>query len=134
MNRTDLQNLALIRLEEAKTLLDNKHYSGAYYLCGYAVECALKACIAKRTQQYDFPDKETVQKSWVHDPEKLLIVADLDKNMKVAGAETRSQWAIVVKWNESTRYTTKSQQEAQEIYDATADDTTGVLAWIKQYW
>jgi len=38
MNRKDLQDLALIRLKEAKALLDKGLYDGAYYLCGYAVE------------------------------------------------------------------------------------------------
>jgi HEPN domain-containing protein len=30
-------------------LLEAGLYAGAYYLAGYAVECALKACIAKKT-------------------------------------------------------------------------------------
>ncbi|MCP5119377.1 MAG: HEPN domain-containing protein, partial [bacterium] len=49
MNRTDFQNLALERLDDAKVLLDGGRYNGAYYLSGYVVECALKACIAKLT-------------------------------------------------------------------------------------
>lgn len=55
MNRSDFQTLAETRLQEAKSLLDNGHYSGAYYLCGYAIEYALKACIAKQTKAEDFP-------------------------------------------------------------------------------
>ena len=31
MNRRDLQRLSNIRLAEAKVLLDNEHYSGAYF-------------------------------------------------------------------------------------------------------
>jgi HEPN domain-containing protein len=56
MNRYDFQKLARIRLEEAKVLLRHGKYEGCYYLCGYAVEFALKACIAKMTERYDFPD------------------------------------------------------------------------------
>ncbi len=33
-------------------------WEGTYYLAGYAVECALKACIAKQIIAEDFPDKE----------------------------------------------------------------------------
>lgn len=55
MNRRDLKDLAAIRVREASLLLKNKQYSGAYYLAGYAVECALKACISKETRRYDFP-------------------------------------------------------------------------------
>jgi HEPN domain-containing protein len=43
LNRRDFQELALVRLNEAKVLLDAGHFDGAYYLAGYAVECALKA-------------------------------------------------------------------------------------------
>src|SRR5690242_7885063 len=52
VNCTDFKKLAEIRMAEARTLLKARHYDGAYYLAGYAVECALKACIAKRTKKY----------------------------------------------------------------------------------
>ncbi|HYP39716.1 MAG TPA: HEPN domain-containing protein [Chloroflexia bacterium] len=58
MNRDDFRKLAGLRITEAKVLLDNACYEAAYYLSGYAVECALKACIAKKTRRFDFPDKE----------------------------------------------------------------------------
>ena len=38
------------RLVEAKALLDQGMWDGAYYLAGYAVELALKACIIKMLQ------------------------------------------------------------------------------------
>ena len=55
MNRNDFQKISRLRVKEAKALLDNGYPAGAYYLMGYAVECALKACIAKQTKRYDFP-------------------------------------------------------------------------------
>jgi HEPN domain-containing protein len=58
MNRTEFQSLAEVRIREAKALLDAGLWDGAYYLAGYAVECALKACIAKRTRAEDFPPRE----------------------------------------------------------------------------
>jgi len=79
MNRTDLRNLSALRAKEARVLLDNDCYDGAYYLIGYAVECALKACIAKRTQRYDFPDKRTVNESFTHNLEKLVQVIGLQR-------------------------------------------------------
>jgi HEPN domain-containing protein len=45
MNRFDSQKLASLRLREAKALLAAGFPEGAYYLAGYAVECALKACL-----------------------------------------------------------------------------------------
>jgi hypothetical protein len=56
MNRADLQALADLRVKEATILLDANCFEGAYYLLGYAIECALKACIAKQIKQHDFPD------------------------------------------------------------------------------
>jgi HEPN domain-containing protein len=47
VDRKQLQNLARIRLKDAKALLGRKRWSGAYYLCGYVIECALKACILR---------------------------------------------------------------------------------------
>jgi HEPN domain-containing protein len=57
VDRKGLQELSNVRLKEAKALLKVGMADGAYYLAGYAVECALKACIAKETRRYDFPDK-----------------------------------------------------------------------------
>lgn len=47
MNRKDLIQLALIRLKESLALLEKGHYDGAYYLCGYFVECGLKELLAR---------------------------------------------------------------------------------------
>jgi HEPN domain-containing protein len=58
VDRKDLQELSKVRLKEAKALLDLGMPDGAYYLAGYAVECALKACLAKGTVKYEFPDKK----------------------------------------------------------------------------
>lgn len=58
MNRGDFKEIACIRFEEAKVLLDNQRYDGAYYLSGYVIECDLKACIAKQVKEFEFPDKK----------------------------------------------------------------------------
>jgi hypothetical protein len=57
MNKSELENLAAIRVKEAGILLTADCYQGAYYLAGYALECTLKACIAKQVKEFDFPDK-----------------------------------------------------------------------------
>lgn len=63
MNRTDLQNLAEERVGDAQALFASSRYGGAYYIVGYAVECGLKACIAKLTRAEDFYDKKLAGKS-----------------------------------------------------------------------
>ena len=76
--RNDLRRLAWTRLKEARILLHNECWDGAYYLSGYAVECALKACIAKRTLRHEFPDKRIVNDSYSHDLSFLMRTANLD--------------------------------------------------------
>jgi HEPN domain-containing protein len=56
-----------MRAEDARILLAAGRYAAAFYMCGYAVECALKACIAKQTREYEFPDLKQVRDSYTHD-------------------------------------------------------------------
>jgi HEPN domain-containing protein len=56
MTRRDLQNISRLRIQEAKLLLINSSYSGAYYLAGYSVECGLKACIERQMRQSNIPE------------------------------------------------------------------------------
>ena len=58
VDRKELQELSKIRLKEASALLELGLSDGAYYLAGFAVECALKACIAKATQRGGIPRQE----------------------------------------------------------------------------
>lgn len=137
MNRTDLQNLANERIAEAKILLDSGKWSGAYYLAGYAVECGLKACIAKLTKPEEFPDKNFANKSWVHDIEPLVKLADLEQlrdAAMAANANLSANWRTVSKWSEASRYERKTQAEAQALYDAITHDPDGVLPWIRLHW
>jgi len=71
MHRADFHKLADIRIKEAKVLLDRQCYEGAYYLSGYSVECALKACIAKKTQAHDFPPQDA-RTFYTHDLDILF--------------------------------------------------------------
>lgn len=138
MNRSDLQRLADLRIREAKLLLDNGCYHGAFYLAGYAVECALKACIAKETKEYDFPDKKLANSSYTHDLTELLGISRLTERMKDAKSQSKTldtYWAMVVTWNEDARYdTVGSQRAAADLYQAIIDPANGVLAWLKNWW
>ncbi|MGL4500008.1 MAG: HEPN domain-containing protein [Planktothrix sp.] len=133
MNRQNFQELALIRLQEAKVLLDNHQYSGAYYLSGYVIECALKACIAKKTQQFDFPDLKSVRKIYTHDLKELAELAGYDIHAQLKSTY-KTQWSIIKVWSEESRYQTHNQQEARDIYSAITDPNHGVLKWLQQHW
>jgi len=142
VNSNDFKELARIRLKEARVLLENGCYDGAYYLCGYAVECALKACIAKQTKRYDFPDKKTVVESYTHDLEKLVSMRlvgmatpllDLEQETKT-DPKFGVNWNIVKDWKEDSRYKKVAEKDARDLYSAIADRQHGVLRCIKKYW
>src|SRR5262245_20384518 len=75
MTRSDLKRLSRMRLRDAKMLLDGRQYDGAYYLCGYAVECGLKACIAKSARRFQFPDLDFVKSCYSHSFKALVTAA-----------------------------------------------------------
>ena len=137
MNRANLQQLAEKRLLESRALLAAGFPDGAYYLAGYAVECALKACIAKRTREYDFPEKKLVNESHTHDLGKLLQLAELKIDLEVlvkADAMMQAKLDTIQDWSEASRYDTKTAQEASDLLDAVEDQTGGLLPWIRQRW
>jgi hypothetical protein len=137
VNRADFQQLADVRIDEAKVLLDQGKYDGAYYLAGYAVECALKACIAKLIKEYDFPDKDFVKDSYTHVVATLLTKAGIDGQLNTdmkADPNLGVNWNVVKDWKEDSRYKRKSEREARELYNAITDTTNGILPWIKSRW
>ena len=71
------------------------------------VECGLKACIAKNTKRYDFPEKKTVNDSYTHNLEQLIGVAGLRTDLETeihANGDFASNWALVKDWGEDSRY------------------------------
>jgi HEPN domain-containing protein len=137
MNRIDLQELSEIRIRESRALLDAGFSDGAYYLAGYAVECALKACIAKRTQEHDFPDKKLVNDSHTHNLKTLLQLAELKTEMDAAidvdpGME--SVLGRIQEWSETSRYQKRTAQEAEALLKAIEDGKGGLLPWIRLHW
>ena len=68
-------------LDAAAALLAAGRWSAAYYLAGYAVECALKACVLGHLIRTDavviFRDRKYSENCWKHDFEKLIQAAGL---------------------------------------------------------
>lgn len=139
MNRTELQRLAEVRIDEAKLLLDHGKWPGAYYLAGYAVECGLKACILAYVERTGaiLQDRKYAEKCWTHDIEQLVKLAGLEAERDAhaaANAAVLKNWNIVKDWTESSRYEEQTQSDAQRLYDAITDPASGVLPWIKSHW
>lgn len=137
MNRTLLQYLAEERAREAEALILAGQWSGAYYLTGYAIECGLKACIAKLTNQYDYPNKERAQRCYTHKIETLVEVARLDLQRRQdvdSNPALGTNWQIVKDWDEKARYQQWSEPQARNLVSAVTDSTNGVLPWIRVRW
>jgi hypothetical protein len=138
MNRTDLQTLAESRLADGIALLEAGRSAGAYYMLGYAVECALKAAIAKQIREHDFPDRQLVIDSYTHDLVKLLKISGLRKEFderNTADPAFTVNWTTTKDWTETARYsTTITVVLARDLHSAITDPTSGVLPWLKTLW
>ncbi len=140
MNRDDLHRLATSRIADAKVLLAGKRWAGAYYLVGYAVECALKACILVhlgRVPELVFDDRRVSEKCWTHNLNQLVEIAGLKATLemaKAADSRLRHNWEVVKDWKETSRYAKKRKTKTMELYRAITDKKHGVLSWIKARW
>ncbi|PJE51570.1 MAG: DNA-binding protein [Candidatus Yanofskybacteria bacterium CG10_big_fil_rev_8_21_14_0_10_36_16] len=134
----DFKKLALRRIREAITLFNNKEYSGAYYLAGYAVELALKACYCKNVKEKSFPPKKSVyQKLYSHDLNDLLSVSGIKWAFdKRAGKDKgfESNWSTVKDWTEESRYGICKKTDAEALINSIKDRRKGILVWIKKLW
>ncbi len=130
--RAEFQALAETRLEEAKALLDAGKWDGAYYLAGYAVEFALKACVIRCWMNTDAfpPDRKFSERCYTHEIETLVKLARLSDSLKVAinlDSTLGQYWLIVKDWSEEKRYHRMNQGEAEALYNAVADIGHGVF-------
>lgn len=138
MDRSDLQVLAEARVVDAEALLQEGRWAAAYYLLGYAVECALKACAAKQFHEHEVPDKTIVNDFYTHRLDKLLNISGAKVALEAqAAADPRFQvnWNAVRDWNETSRYDhSTTEARARDMLVAVADPSSGVLPWLKTQW
>src|SRR5271166_6550741 len=145
MNRADFRDLANLHLRHAEALLSAQLFAGAYYISGYAVECGLKAVVAKLfryTADFEFPAPEKRGGGglnlYSHDLPFLVKVAGLSldwANELNADGVLKENWNIAKNWTPESRYqSTRSAQEAQDYYSAVADTNHGVLKCIGKFW
>src|SRR5262249_32561750 len=118
-NRQHFQRLARIRLSDARILLRARNFEGAYYLAGLAVECALKACVARNTARYDFPPNQAALKDiYTHTLTRLIGAAklqtDLDNELR-NNVSFKSKWDVVKDWSIDSRYIIGTVN-AQDLY------------------
>jgi HEPN domain-containing protein len=93
ITRTALEVIARTRLREARVLFRSRHYDGAAYLCGYAVELALKARICRHQRWSGWPENRNESK-WF----QAVRTHDLDALLELSGVQARIRSVYVVEW------------------------------------
>ena len=138
MNRDDFRQLTRVRLAEAEFLLGGGYFDGAYYLSGYAVECALKACIARKTRRHDFPPKPTdVRDMYTHDLGRLVRLAGLESDrltLVQSCSVFELNWSTVKDWSEESRYSHSGRDFAENLYLSITDRRHGIMRWLRKHW
>ncbi|MBM3495147.1 MAG: DNA-binding protein [Armatimonadetes bacterium] len=136
MNRAAFQRLSHLRVREARALLRARCYAGAYYLLGYAVECALKACIAKQVKRHDFPPKDG-SKFYTHKPVELLRLAGLKESLESDIPHSpllADSWATVKDWSEEVRYDASVSKAMAHDMLVACTRPDGILGWLRERW
>lgn len=119
---TELDRIALARLDDAKTLLAAGRHDGAIYLCGYAVEVALKARICRTLNWPEFPttggEFQPYRSFQTHELDVLLRLSGQERNVK---HQNFGDWNTVAVWKSDSRYNvvgTAQKNEAEAMIKA----------------
>jgi hypothetical protein len=113
---------ARARLNDAIALLRARRYDGAVYVCGYAVEIALKARICKHLKWPGYPESrkefEAFQSFRTHNFDTLLALTGIEF---IVRSKHIAEWSKVTGWEPEMRYRepgTTTQGDAELMIDA----------------
>jgi HEPN domain-containing protein len=101
----EIEELMRARLEDAETLFNARRFDGSIYLCGYAVELALKARICKTLGWSGFPSTRGEFSNY-----QSFKTHNLDVLLRLSGREVQvlasyfAEWSAVAKWDVEARY------------------------------
>ncbi len=138
MDRADLHILAEMRVADAEALLRQGRWAAAYYLLGYAVECALKACASKQFREHEVPDKTIVRDFYTHRLDQLLNISGVKSALEAQAKKDQRfelNWNAIRDWNETSRYDhSTTEAMARDMLEAIVDPSSGVLSWLRTQW
>lgn len=126
----DLKNIAQARLVDCEILLKKARYDGAIYLCGYAIEIALKARICRVLKWSEFPSTKNEFQSYktfkTHDLDILLSLSGIEKKIK---RSYLAEWSNIAQWDPEIRYKPvgSAKRTETESMIASAKKLLGVL-------
>ncbi len=115
ITRTDLRKTAPEYLQSAEILRGNRKYDVAIYLCGYAVEIALKDRICRTLKWPGFPSTSSEFSSYrsfqTHNLEVLLNLSASGDTVKAAMG---TDWSAIAQWNPEHRYNPRGMYTAAD--------------------
>lgn len=134
--RGTLQRLASAKIEDGRLLFANGRYTNSYYLYGYGVELALKACIARQISAETIPDRPILTGFLTHKLNDLVGLAGLAQRLADRRKDPNfdARWAVVAEWSEAARYEMIDSVLAQAMADAVEHPDHGVAVWLRLYW
>ena len=122
IGRSELEKIARARVADSEVLLDAGRNDGAIYLCGYAVEMALKARICTTLGWSEYPSSraefQKYQSFRTHDLDTLLHLCGLEAQIK---KKLLGAWSVVAMWDPEIRYRapgTASRDEAAQMIES----------------
>ncbi len=105
LTRNDLSKISRARLKDSEILFNSRRYDGAVYLCGYAVEIALKARICKTLRWPGYPlsrgEFQNFQSFKTHSLDVLLSLSGIERKIKT---DYLTEWSAVAAWDPEARY------------------------------
>jgi hypothetical protein len=148
--RAEFQRLSQLRQTEANELMALNYADGAFYLAGYAVECALKSAVCKTLGIDDFYEPfsakshgakvkdDVLQKFKTHDFATLLVLSGLfyqfEADVQIDPALQNVQRIFdKQKWSEQYRYEAKNMKTKAEV-QSYLTAVNYFLQWISRFW
>ena len=105
LTRSELEEIAQARIQDGRVLLDSERYDGAIYLCGYAVEIALKGSICETLGWDGYPSTTKEFANY-----QTFRTHNLDVLLRLSGSEHKvktkflAEWSAVAVWDPEIRY------------------------------
>jgi len=116
LTEQELSAIARARLQDAEVLFSDGRYDGAEYLCGYAVEIALKARICKTLSWSGYPSTnkefQNLQSFKTHDLDVLLSLSGVEAKIKT---DHLADWSAVEPWDPAARYKPIGTATGQDV-------------------
>ena len=131
ITRSDLRKTAREYLQSAEVLRANRKYDMSVYLCGYAVEIALKERICRTLKWPGYPatsgEFSNYRSFQTHNLAVLLNLTAIESKVITA---LSGDWSIVETWNPEQRYSPrgiKTMNDADKMISATTKALRAIL-------